>query len=141
MHSFDTGMSKSARKNNWVMLERIFAKREIPISAELVNNVSIAKAQAGNLLISIIYWHVHNMNQNSKNISPAVIAPKEVYGRSQEQQDYEMISVTEPNFTGDSFTVKNIISNPAVVLEETVLSKVPAVNPVTFEDHLQHVWN
>ncbi|KAI8908529.1 hypothetical protein EDD86DRAFT_191447 [Gorgonomyces haynaldii] len=60
MHSFDTGMAKGAKKNNWSMLERLFLKLGIPISSDVCLQAMMGKPHPTAILISIIYWHVHN---------------------------------------------------------------------------------
>ncbi|KAI8897795.1 hypothetical protein BC833DRAFT_592295 [Globomyces pollinis-pini] len=60
MHSFDTGASTSAKKNNWGMLERIFVKNNIPITRELSASVSNSNPKSVSILLSLIFAHVNN---------------------------------------------------------------------------------
>jgi hypothetical protein len=52
MHSFDIGMSKGAKKNNWTLLEKIFIKQAIPISKDLCQKVAMAKPKFANMVTS-----------------------------------------------------------------------------------------
>jgi hypothetical protein len=65
MHSFDNGISKNAKKNNWDLLQRIFQvgrwliqKIGISMSSELVVNVCLAKPKFAGILLNTIYMHV-----------------------------------------------------------------------------------
>lgn len=55
MHSFDTGVSKGAKKNNWAILEKLFAKQGIPVTKDICQKVAMTKPKVANMVRLDIY--------------------------------------------------------------------------------------
>jgi hypothetical protein len=59
MHSFDSGTGVGAKKNNWNLLERVFIKYSIPITKELLNQVSLSQPKSTTIVLTIIFGHLN----------------------------------------------------------------------------------
>ncbi|KAJ3331639.1 hypothetical protein HDU76_002646 [Blyttiomyces sp. JEL0837] len=57
MHAFDTGTGPAARKNNWDLLERVFAKLNIPVHSDMVSEVSLSRGNTAALILTVIFNH------------------------------------------------------------------------------------
>ncbi|CAN2388700.1 CH-like domain in sperm protein [Pristimantis euphronides] len=55
MHSFDNGTSLSAKLGNWSQLEKLFLKRKLNISKELIEGTIHCKPGAAEILLQDIY--------------------------------------------------------------------------------------
>ena len=55
MHSFDNGVAKARKADNWAQLQRFFRKKGIPVDAALVDDVMGAREEGASHLLQIAY--------------------------------------------------------------------------------------
>ncbi|KAI9096629.1 hypothetical protein DFS34DRAFT_650718 [Phlyctochytrium arcticum] len=75
LHSYDTGTGPAARRNNWEMLGRAFKKIGLSSATKgLINDTSAAKADAVSSMLSEVYAHVSEKDDDALN-SVMTVAP------------------------------------------------------------------
>ncbi|TPX70633.1 hypothetical protein SpCBS45565_g01700 [Spizellomyces sp. 'palustris'] len=73
MHAYDTGTGPAAKKNNWEMLGRAFAKLGITVPRGMSEDVSQAKPDSVGLLLMVLYSHV-SKKKEANSVLPTLKA-------------------------------------------------------------------
>ena len=58
MHSFDNGVAKARRADNWLQLQKFFRKKGIPVDAALVDDVMHSREEGAAHLLQIAYTYL-----------------------------------------------------------------------------------
>ncbi|KAJ3406899.1 spermatogenesis-associated protein 4 [Chytridiales sp. JEL 0842] len=74
MHSFDTGTSTAAKKNNWDLLERLFGKLGIQVPRDLVlDTMAGGKNEASAVVLTMLHSHVMRNSLIVRNSSSLMV--------------------------------------------------------------------
>ncbi|KAL6751901.1 hypothetical protein V8C86DRAFT_1794276 [Haematococcus lacustris] len=60
MHSFENVASLQRKKQNWMLLEKFFKKKQIPVDTGQIDCVIAAEGEAAAELLQVLHAHIHS---------------------------------------------------------------------------------
>ncbi|KAJ9506502.1 hypothetical protein QJQ45_019626 [Haematococcus lacustris] len=75
MHSFENVTSLQRKKQNWMLLEKFFKKKQIPVDAGQIDCVIAAEGEAAAELLQVLHAHIHSPSFEASSQPEAVCSP------------------------------------------------------------------
>ncbi|GFH32948.1 calponin-homology (CH) domain-containing protein, partial [Haematococcus lacustris] len=75
MHSFENVASLQRKKQNWMLLEKFFKKKQIPVDTGQIDCVIAAEGEAAAELLQVLHAHIHSPSFEASGQPDAVCSP------------------------------------------------------------------